>query len=184
MCPTSQEATFKSLDKRIDAAFGLDLPAKKQKVLRRGVYSSGIPSINQSACFVNFTPIFAYFAVKRPATNRDPLIQLGIWIAAEFAKRKREGYSLDMPVLAIEIDGDAWKLHLVFALEDIKKNTFKCNFAGPISIGSTESLLGIYQILDKLYLCAEWGVGKYQVWFNEQILSKYGWSESESESDK
>ena len=81
--------------------------------------------------------MFANIEVKRPLTDRDPLIQLGTWIAVEFEKRKREGYSLDMPVLAIEVDGDAWKLHLVFALEDIKKNTFKCNFAGPIPIGPT-----------------------------------------------
>ena len=68
---------FKDLDKRIDAAIGLKLPFAKRKILETGVYSEGIPSINQTASFVNFVPMFASFEVKRPNTDRDPLIQLG-----------------------------------------------------------------------------------------------------------
>ena len=70
--------------------------------------------------------MFANFAVKRPNTDRDPMIQLGAWIGAEFAKRKTEGYSLDMPVLGIEIEGDAWNLYMVFAKEDIEDDSFEC----------------------------------------------------------
>ena len=139
-----------------------------------GVYSESIQSINQTASFVNFVPMFASFEVKRPNTDRDPLIQLGTWIAAEFTKRKREGYSLDMPVLAPEIEGDAWNLHMAYAPEDAESGTYECKFVGPIEMGSTKSLLGVYQILDRLCRCADWGIGEYQTWFNEQILAKYG----------
>ena len=124
---------------------------------------------------MNFVPIFANIEVKRPNTDRDPLIQLGTWIAAEFKKRKREGYSLDMPVLAIEIEGDIWNLHMVFALDNaVDSDAFECKFVGPVEMGSTKSLLGVYQILARLCGCADWGVGEYQTWFNEQILAKYG----------
>ena len=99
---------LEDLDKRIDAAIGLHLPSKKLDILVQGVYSDGsFPSIKQISSFVNFVPLFKKFEVERPHTDRDPLIQLGAWIEAEFTKRKREGYSLDMPVLAVEIEGDA-----------------------------------------------------------------------------
>ena len=182
LCPTSPDGLFKDLDKRIDAAFGLNLSSEKREILGQGVYYSdgeqSIPSINQTASFVNFIPMFADFEVKRPNTARDPLIQLGTWAAAEFKKRTQEGYSLDMPILAIVIDGDIWYSHLVFATEDVENGTFDCRFAGPNTMGSTLDLLGIYKILGNLYLYAEWGVGKYQTWFNDQILSKYQYSES------
>ena len=117
--------------------------------------------------------MFAHLEVKRPNTARDPLIQLGTWAAAEFKKRQQERYSLDMPILAIVVEGDIWTSHLVFASEDVEKNLFDCRFAGPNTMGSTEDLLGIYKILAHLRVYAEWGVGIYQTWFNEQILSKY-----------
>ena len=111
--------------------------------------------------------------VNIPNTDRDPLIQLGTWIAAEFKKRKQEGYSLDMPVLAIEIVGAVWNLYLVFAPENVERETFKCQFVGPLEMGSTSDLLGIYQILARLCSCADWGIDEYQTWFNEQILTKH-----------
>ena len=174
LCPTSSDSVFKDLDKRIDAAIGLNLSSKKRESLITGVYSEGIPSINQTTSFVNFIPMFANIEVKRPNTDRDPLIQLGTWIAAEFKKSQKEGYSLDMPVLAIAIDGDTWDLHMVFAPEDhIESSTFKCRFVGPMEMGTAKDLYGIYQILNRLCCCADWGIGEYQSWFNEQILAKY-----------
>ena len=108
---------FKDLDKRIDSVIGLDLSSTKRDILAEGVYSEGsLPSINQTASFVNFVPIFGNVEVKRPDTDEDPLIQLGAWIAADFTKRQREGHDLDMPVLAIEIEGNVWNLHMVSAI--------------------------------------------------------------------
>ena len=173
LCPTSSDPLFKDLDKGIDAAIGLNLPTIKRNILETGVSSEGVPSINQTASFANFVPMFANVEVTTPNTDRDPLIQLGTWIAAEFKKRKNEGYSLDAPVLAIVIEGDAWDLYMVSALEDADSSTFECRFHGPIEMGSTRSLLGVYQILDKLCRCADWGIGEYQTWFNEQVLAKY-----------
>lgn len=98
LCPTSSDGLFKEPDKRIDAASGLDLPREKRNILVLGVYfDHETPSINQTASFVNFVP--TNLDVKMPLSNKDPLIQLGTWIAAEFEKRekrKREGYKLHM----------------------------------------------------------------------------------------
>lgn len=175
LCPTHAESLFKDLDKRIDAAIGLHLSGIKRKTLSNGVFCEGtLPSINQTESFVNFLPMFANIEVKKSNTDRDPLIQLGAWIAAEFNKRRTEGYSLDMPVLAIEVEGDMWNLHMIFAIEDQKGGDFQCNFVGPIEMGSTKSIMGIFQILDRLCRCVDWGIGEYQQWFNSEVLAKYG----------
>ena len=105
------------------------------------------------------------FEVKRPNTDKDPLIKLGqarasevqriwtlndhnqaataleshvpelrdgsegdcraggIWIAAEFKKRTREGYILDMPMIATEINGSDWNLYMIYATEEAGSDT-------------------------------------------------------------
>ena len=78
-----------------------------------------------------------------------------------------------MPVLAIAIEGDAWDLYMVYATDDVDSSSFECRFVGPLEMGTTKSLLGIYQILDRLCRCADWGISEYKTWFNEQVLAKY-----------
>ena len=134
-----------------------------------------IDSINQTSSFVNFTPIFLNIEVKRKNSNKDPLIQLAAWISAEFEKRRIEHYSLDMPVLAIEIEGDQWGLYIVYAVEGaVEGDSYGLKFIGPKMLGDTSSLQGCFKLLDGLCRCADWGVGKYQAWFREDILVKYG----------
>lgn len=178
LCSYSPSTQFKDLDKRIDCAFGLDLPTDQTLTLQRGVYAmkGAMDSINQTSSFVNFTPMFANFEVKRKNTNIDPLIQLAAWISAEFEKRKVEDYSLDMPVLVIEIEGDEWGLHIVYVdREMVKDKGYGLRFVGPMSLGDTKSLEGGFKLLDGLCRCADWGVGSYKDWFEKQILQKYNY---------
>ena len=131
-------------------------------------------SINQTSTFVNFIPMFLNVEVKRKNSDKDPLIQLGAWISAEFEKRRIEHYSLDMPVLAIEIQGDQWGLYMVYADEGVSNGeTYGLKFVGPKSLGSTGSLQGCFKLLDGLCRCADWGVMEYQSWFKKEILQKY-----------
>ena len=135
---------------------------------------SAIDSINQTSNFVNFTPIFLNVEVKRKNSDEDPLIQLAAWISAEFEKRRIEHYSLNMPVLAIEIVGDAWGLYMVYADASVLDGEgYGLKFVGPVSLGDTSSLQGCFKLLDGLCRCADWGVSKYQSWFREEILDKY-----------
>ena len=131
-------------------------------------------SINQTSSFVNFTPMFANIEVKRKNSDKDPLIQLAAWISAEFEKRRIENYGLNMPVLAIEIEGDQWGLYMVYAVESaVDSNSYSLKFIGPQILGDTSSLQGCFKLLDGLCRCADWGVEKYQTWFREEILAKY-----------
>ena len=115
-----------------------------------------------------------YFEIKRPITDKDPLIQLGAFSAAEFEKRKREGYSLDMPVITVEIIGDAWNLYMVSATEDNGNDRNQCNLVGPVEMGTTNDISGIFKILNALCRCTDWGVGRYREWFLHNVLEKYG----------
>ena len=165
---------FRDVDKRIDAVIGLNLTPREREFLDRGRFDS-IPSINQTASFTNFTPIFANVEVKR--RDKDPLIQLGAWIASEYEKRKIEGYCQDMPVVAITVVGDQWNMYLVYAGE-IGHTPYHVNFVGPKDMGNTESIPGIFKILHCLRGIAVWGTTQYRSWVEEQILSKYGWTGS------
>ena len=131
-------------------------------------------SINQTSTFVNLVPMFLNVEVKRKNSDKDPLIQLGAWISAEFEKRRIEHYSLEMPVLAIEIQGDQWGLYMVYADEGrANGEAYSLKFVGPKSLGNTGSLQGCFKLLDGLCGCADWGVTEYQSWFKKEILQKY-----------
>ncbi|KAI9790600.1 MAG: hypothetical protein M1816_004931 [Peltula sp. TS41687] len=103
------------------------------------------------------------------------MIQLAAWIAAEFTKRRIEGYSLDMPVFAVAIDGDLWELHIVYAEDPSAASMdYRLNFLGPFPIGQTSSYHGVFQILHVLCCLARWGLGPYRRWVESEILGKYG----------
>ena len=117
--------------------------------------------------------MFANIEVKNSNSDRDPLIQLGDWVTAAFNKPRMKGFTLNMPLLAIEIEGDAWNLHIISAIEDQRGGDFQYNFVGPVEMGSTGSTIGIFQILDRLCRCVDWGNGEYQQWVNSEVLAKY-----------
>lgn len=175
LCPYSEDPNlFKDLDKRIDYALGLRLSVQERDLLERGQYAEYHPtSINQTSNFANLTPLFVNIEVKRRHADRDPMIQLAAWIAAEFNKRKVEGYSLEMPVFAIAIDGDLWELYIAYAESPLAGNDYRLNFLGPIDMGHTKSYQGIFQILDVLCCLARWGLGEYRRWVEREILNKY-----------
>ena len=118
--------------------------------------------------------MFLNIEVKRKNSDKDPLIQVAVWISAEFEKRRIEHYSLDMPVLAIEIEEDHWRVYMVYVDEIVVDGEgYGLKFVGPMSLGSTSSLQDCFKLLDGLCRCADWGVGKYRAWFRKEVLAKY-----------
>jgi len=165
---------FKELNKKIDGAMGLHLTFAERCVLDEATYIGPHPSINAVAGhFQNFTPMYLTIEVKRPNQDKDPLIQLGAWASAEFEKRELEGYSLDMPTLAIEIDGDTWRLWVVEAITDREGAYQSCHFIGPVRMGGTDEVMDVFRILHFLCLCADWGLEEYRKWVDKQILGRY-----------
>ena len=154
LTPHSPNPLYPDLNTKIDAAMSLHLRHSEKTILHRGRYNTTTqlnqpPSINQTSFFTNFSPIFIYVEVKRPNTDKDPLIQLGAWAAAEFIKRTFENYSLDMPICAIDVCGDDWNTYLVYARIDDAgaEGSFTTQFVGPIEMGKTPSLRGCFTLV-------------------------------------
>ena len=107
--------------------------------LQQATYNSSNKSINQTGSFCNFIPIFLNIEVKKWYVNKDPALQLGPWVAAEYNKRAIEGYPLNMPVFAIEVDGDLWYLHVAIARTNPKRpDKPDIFFFGHLRIGDTQ----------------------------------------------
>ncbi len=106
------------MDRKIDFIMGLRLSHPDQEKLARGNYrSEAIPSINQTSGFTRYVPMFLNVEIKKQHVAADPLVQLAVWIAAEFKKRMIEGYSRSMPVVAVTIEGHNWQLYVAYEPE-------------------------------------------------------------------
>ena len=117
LCPDSENLLiYKKLERKIDFAMALHLSAQEQDTLAKGTYASDddIPSINQTSGFTRYVPMFLNVEIKRENAGVDPLVQLAVWIAAEFKKRVIEGYDRSMPVIAIAITGYTWDLYVAY----------------------------------------------------------------------
>ena len=42
---------------------------------------------------------------------------------------------------------------------------------GPLSLGSTQTVNGTFEIAYKLYILMKWGVTDYEAWFKKHILT-------------
>jgi hypothetical protein len=165
----SADGVMADLNKKIDYAVGLDLSPEAVRALQ-----DAQKSINQTASFMNYTPMFLNVEVKRYASARNPRIQLAAWIAAEFNKRVLEGWPLDMPVLAAEIEQDSWLVHIV-AAEVRKKRPggFVLHFFGPIRLGDTFNLSNAWKLFSNVCLIACWGQEHFRPWVEKEILARY-----------
>ncbi|OCK98444.1 uncharacterized protein K441DRAFT_322362 [Cenococcum geophilum 1.58] len=79
-----------------------------------------------------------------------------------------------MPVFAVEIQTDAWLLHVVTAEEILKKpDEFNMFFLGPLRLGDTYSIDDIKRLFNNLCDITLWGQNEYRLWFEKEILSQY-----------
>ncbi|KAL8904758.1 MAG: hypothetical protein Q9207_003052 [Kuettlingeria erythrocarpa] len=177
LCPSSD--LLGVVDRKIDHALAINLTKDEQRSLQTAgaMYRvAGEPSINQTSAFA-FMLMFLHFEVKVDA--RDPLIQLGVWIAAELEKRFREGYPMDVPIPAVAIYGDTWHLWLAFAIslstseKQKAGKAYRVQFIGPVVIGSTHSYIGVYKIIHIMKAVIKWGLTVYQRDYVERILATY-----------
>ncbi|KAL8730496.1 MAG: hypothetical protein Q9166_004024 [cf. Caloplaca sp. 2 TL-2023] len=179
LCPTSPDHVFTDANKKIDHAYALRLTRAEERTLRIAgpkYRMTGPASINQTYGWTAFEPMFANVEVKND--NRDPLIQLGVWIAAEYEKRCQEGYPMDIPVPAIVVDRDYWMIWLAYSVKvpveerNSHGKTYRVQFAGPKDIGNTKSIEGIFRILHVLKAIVRWGTNVYEPSYFEKVLAK------------
>ncbi|KAH8724908.1 hypothetical protein GQ44DRAFT_564587, partial [Phaeosphaeriaceae sp. PMI808] len=159
---------FKDLDKKIDLALGLHLHRKTLPDLHNA--NTKTKSINQTTTFVNYTALFLNIEVKRSYAGSDPVVQLAAWAAADFLKRELEGWAMDMPVLALDIEGDWWHLNVVAARLNDEGDLVGLSFIGPMLLGSTLSWGGACRLFTNLCHLVRWGRADYLPWFEREVL--------------
>ncbi|KAL8658699.1 MAG: hypothetical protein Q9202_007468 [Teloschistes flavicans] len=101
----------------IDACLGLNLKQEVRDMIARNWFQHHDyeQSLNQTLSYMTCVPLFADFEFKKKYQVRDPLVQLGIWMAGLFSKRKHHKWDQSMPMPGIVVDGDKWALYIGFA---------------------------------------------------------------------
>ena len=142
-----------------------------------------LESVNQTdPNHVRFTPIAISIETKRAAIEEDQaILQLNIWVSAHFAKLDAlvGSYALNkkakaevkakatMPFLPlVKVQGHDWKLLIA------EKKTGSISIYGELAMGSTQSHLGVYQLLAALRRLAQWVNEEYRPWWVREILGE------------
>ena len=140
-----------------------------------------LESVNQTnPNHVRFTPIAVSIETKRAAIEEDQaILQLNTWVSVHFAKldslvgsyapnekaKAEVKVKATMPILPlVKIQGHDWKLLIA------EKKTDLILTHGELAIGSTQSHLGVYQILAALRRLARWVNDEYRPWWIREIL--------------
>lgn len=155
--------------KMVDYSLVIKPSAAMAEKIRSKLGAEGRGSINHTAAeYIRFDPIAISVETKRAAIAEDTAhAQLGLWVAAHFARLRQLTLSQDqLPILPLLIvQGPEWKLM-------VAEQTSYGNIVilRDLVLGSTRSVLGIYQILSAIGRLAEWVDHDYRSWFEENAL--------------
>ncbi|KAL8707100.1 MAG: hypothetical protein Q9220_007813 [cf. Caloplaca sp. 1 TL-2023] len=75
-------------------------------------------SLNQSMSYIRHTPLFLDFELKKTNQPRDPQVQLALWQAAGYLKRKHHGWDTAIPMPGIVVNGHQWYYYIAFERND------------------------------------------------------------------
>ncbi|KAI4096016.1 MAG: hypothetical protein LQ344_001250 [Seirophora lacunosa] len=138
---------------------------------------SSMPSktINQTdASYIRNKPIAISMEVKRPAGNEDvATVELLTWVTAHYNMLKvllhpnNALVTFELPVLPlIQVHGHMWNLWIA----EYKNANNEIIVHRRISLGSTDKIVGIYQIIASVQRLAQWVAEEYQPWWIKAIL--------------
>ncbi|KAL8778277.1 MAG: hypothetical protein Q9213_007485 [Squamulea squamosa] len=163
------EKPASSLSRMVDRCLALRLDRNDLKMVRKGFMTvqRDLRSLNQSQSFIKECAIFLDFELKKKSAARDPEVQLAIWAGAGLLKRWAVGWSTDIPMPGIVVNGHIWTCYLFYEQDK------ELIMLGPIDIGNTPTLKGTWQIYYQLLNLIDWGCGDYRRWFEKEVL---GWT--------
>ncbi|KAL9595268.1 MAG: hypothetical protein Q9219_006544 [cf. Caloplaca sp. 3 TL-2023] len=122
---STADTTAVTASRMIDISLGLKLDASQTSVINKAwrTRRDNEHSLNQSLSYVRVHPLFLDIELKKQRQVRDPLVQLGIWMAACYEKRKLHGWDVSIPMPGLVIDGSEWKLYIGYIRDDDVGNT-------------------------------------------------------------
>ncbi|KAL9639767.1 MAG: hypothetical protein Q9204_000967 [Flavoplaca sp. TL-2023a] len=156
-----------TVSKMVDWCFGLQLGWEDENIINRA-FSTVRPnmrSLNQSLSFIDMVPLFVDIEIKKTNPGRDPEVQLAIWKCAALKKIREMEWDTSMPMPGIVIEGHNW-FYYIF----VEINT-DLIMIGPIAMGSTSTLVGIWTIVYRLNVLMEWGTTTYKKWFTDHVVT-------------
>ncbi|KAL8904219.1 MAG: hypothetical protein Q9207_003407 [Kuettlingeria erythrocarpa] len=166
---TEADKTWKDLStvRMVDCSLGLFLDEPVCDLISKAFRNINDyeQSLNQSMSYIRHTPLLLDFELKKTNQARDPQVQLAIWLAAAYLKRKHHGWNTSIPMPGLVVNGHEWNFYIAFERDN------GLILIGPERFGSTAKIASTWEILYRLNILVQWGVGKYQDWFNEQVLS-------------
>ena len=142
-----------------------------QRIIEKLRSEEGGESINQTAAdYVRFKPIGVNIETKKGAVGEDEAhVQLGTWLTAQYS-RLRQLVSIEskaklpsLPVLSVQ--GHRWLLMITCIHENNRIDLVK-----ELDLGSTRSIVGVYQVVAAIRRIAQWVRDDYRPWFEREVL--------------
>ncbi|KAI9760622.1 MAG: hypothetical protein M1840_002379 [Geoglossum simile] len=168
----SVDAYDRSLEfKKVDYGFFLALGPDGHIHVRKKLQSLDPleQSVNQTmAGYVRNRPLVMFLELKKPNSESDPLVQLGVWSSALPTRLRllslKDAIDL-LPLPVLQVVGHDWKVYYLH-----RDDSGAVVLHGPQVIGSTLSIQGIYQIIKVLGATADYAVDEYWPWFENNML--------------
>ena len=141
-----------------------------QRIIEK-LRTEGGESINHTAAeHVRFKPIGATIATKEDAVDEDEThVQLATWLTAQYCRlrqlvSKQPKTKLpSFPVLSVQ--GHRWLLMIACIHENNRIDLVK-----ELDLGSTRSMVGVYQVIAAIRRIARWVRDEYRPWFEKEVL--------------
>ncbi|KAL8759705.1 MAG: hypothetical protein Q9199_000577 [Rusavskia elegans] len=173
LLPKVQGTSVKS--KMVD--FGIVIQPRRRSTLWKEIVevckSQAYHTINQTdAPHLCRTPVAISMEVKRAGGSEDEaLVQLETWVTAHYNNLKvllgSSGQEADLPILPlVQTQGHEWRL----IIAEMKSEENLIILHRGIKLGSTDNILGIYQIIASIDRLAQWVSGDYRTWWTRTVL--------------
>ncbi|KAL8644808.1 MAG: hypothetical protein Q9210_007062, partial [Variospora velana] len=159
------------ISKMIDWSLVLNLDSKDEEKIDAAFSKLNVHerSLNQSLSYIKRSPLVVDLEIKKQQPGNSPEVQIAIWASAALKKRRWHGWDTSLPMPAITVEGHRWDWYLLMAAG---KGLL---MLGPFAMGSTSDLTGVWQILYRLKILADWGATTYKRWFDDHVIT---WAEA------
>ncbi|KAL8855499.1 MAG: hypothetical protein Q9178_007853 [Gyalolechia marmorata] len=156
--------------KMVDYALVIKPSVKMEGQIRSRMRTLKLKSLSAShAEYMRFEPCASFMETKRGPEGGDKgHVQLGTWIGTNFNKLKQMvGNDANLPAIPLLISyGHNWNLMIA----QMKDNELL--LLSDRMLGSTNTLLGIYQVLAAIRRLAKWADEQYRPWFEKTFLEQ------------
>jgi hypothetical protein len=172
--------------KMVDYALIIDPSASLSERISATLRAEGKSSVNHTGAeHVRFSPVAVSFETKRAAIDEDDAhVQLGIWVAAHFARLRQlvaarwkvngslePSRDVQLPILPLVIiQGHDWKMMVAEAVRDGGDRGYKVVMLRDLRLGSTDTVLGVYQLVEAVRRLARWVDKEYKLWLEGEAL--------------